>query len=173
MWSLFIVDNKDTKTTSLTSFWCLYCQLWNDFTHCSGASIVELEQVNVCGVTLTVTALHFFFELKNQNQADIFIWKSNLSKYPIKTWKQLQSTYTLRDKCPNTEFSMVRIFLYSAHVFSCEFWDIFQSTFFVEHLWKVASEVIFCNYDFMLSPLMKESTACVKDYINSPVNEKI
>ena len=25
MWNLFKVSNKDTRTTSLTSFWCLYC----------------------------------------------------------------------------------------------------------------------------------------------------
>ena len=25
MWNLFKVNNKDTKTTSVTSFWCLYC----------------------------------------------------------------------------------------------------------------------------------------------------
>ena len=30
----------------LTSFWCLCCLLWIDFTHCSGVSIVNFEQVN-------------------------------------------------------------------------------------------------------------------------------
>ena len=25
VWNMFKVNNKDTKTTSLTSFWCLYC----------------------------------------------------------------------------------------------------------------------------------------------------
>ena len=27
LWSLLKVNNKDTRTTSLTSFWCLYCEL--------------------------------------------------------------------------------------------------------------------------------------------------
>ena len=32
----------------LTSFWCLYCQFWTYFTSLSNASIVDLEQVNIC-----------------------------------------------------------------------------------------------------------------------------
>ena len=42
--NLFKVNNKDTRTTSL--FWCLYCLLWKDFSHCSGVSIVDFEQVS-------------------------------------------------------------------------------------------------------------------------------
>ena len=37
MWNLFKVYNKDTRTTTTTFFWCLYCQLWTDFTHFSGS----------------------------------------------------------------------------------------------------------------------------------------
>ena len=33
--NLFKVNNIDTKTMSRTSFCCLYCQLWTDFTNCS------------------------------------------------------------------------------------------------------------------------------------------
>ena len=40
------VNNKDAKTMSLTSFWCLYCWLWTYFTPCSIVSIVTFEQVN-------------------------------------------------------------------------------------------------------------------------------
>ena len=32
--------------TSMTSFWCLYCKLWADFTYCSGVSMVDFEKVN-------------------------------------------------------------------------------------------------------------------------------
>ena len=46
MWNLFKVNNKDTRTTSMTSFWFLYCWLWIDFTRSSGVSIVNFEQVN-------------------------------------------------------------------------------------------------------------------------------
>ena len=30
----------------MTTFFCLYYELWADFTHCSGVSIVDFEQVN-------------------------------------------------------------------------------------------------------------------------------
>ena len=30
----------------MTSYWSLYCQVWTDFTYCSGISIVDFEQVN-------------------------------------------------------------------------------------------------------------------------------
>ena len=43
---MFKVNNKDTRTTPLTSFWCLYCQFWTYFTPCSCVSIVNFEQVN-------------------------------------------------------------------------------------------------------------------------------
>ena len=33
--------------TSLMSFWCFYCYLRMDFTHCSGLPIVEFEKVTV------------------------------------------------------------------------------------------------------------------------------
>ena len=41
------VNNKDTRTMSLTSFWCYYCQLHTHFLSCPGVfnvSIVDLEQ---------------------------------------------------------------------------------------------------------------------------------
>ena len=27
-----MINNKDTRVTSMISFWCLYCELWADFT---------------------------------------------------------------------------------------------------------------------------------------------
>ena len=44
---MFKVDNKNTRTTSLTSFWDFYCYLWTHFTRFSSVSIVDFEQVNV------------------------------------------------------------------------------------------------------------------------------
>ena len=35
---MFKVYNKDTRTTSVTSFWCLYCKLWTYSTPCSSVS---------------------------------------------------------------------------------------------------------------------------------------
>ena len=43
---MFKVNNKDTRTTSMTSFWCFYCELWTYSTPCSSVSIVNFEQVN-------------------------------------------------------------------------------------------------------------------------------
>ena len=45
---MFKVNNKDTRVTSLTSFWCLYCYLWTCFTPFSSVFTVNCEQVNVC-----------------------------------------------------------------------------------------------------------------------------
>ena len=43
---MFKVNNKDTKTTPLVSFWCLYCWLLTYFLPCSSVSIVNFEKVN-------------------------------------------------------------------------------------------------------------------------------
>ena len=43
--NLFKVHNNDARTAS-TLFWCLYCQTWTDFTHSSGVTIIDFEQVN-------------------------------------------------------------------------------------------------------------------------------
>ena len=40
------VTNKDTKTMTLMSLWCLYYSIWTEFTLYSGVSTVEFEQVN-------------------------------------------------------------------------------------------------------------------------------
>ena len=53
--NLFKVINKDIKPTSLRSFCCLYFLLQTNFTHCSGVSTVNFEEVNVIyNVTKTV-----------------------------------------------------------------------------------------------------------------------
>ena len=46
VWNAFRVDYKDPRTMPVTLFWSCYCQLWPDFTHCSGVSIVDFKQVN-------------------------------------------------------------------------------------------------------------------------------
>ena len=43
---MFKVNNKDTRTTPLASFWCICCLLWTYFTPCSSVSIVNFECVN-------------------------------------------------------------------------------------------------------------------------------
>ena len=43
---MFKVNNKDTRTTLVTSCCCLYCWLWTFFTPYSSVSIVNFEQEN-------------------------------------------------------------------------------------------------------------------------------
>ena len=45
--NMFKVNNKDTRTTSLTSLWCFIMD-WNIFYTFSAASIVYFKPVNVC-----------------------------------------------------------------------------------------------------------------------------
>ena len=42
---MFKVNNKDTRATPMTWFWCLYYQLRTYFTSCSIVSIVIFEHV--------------------------------------------------------------------------------------------------------------------------------
>ena len=51
-WNMLKVNNKDTRRTSLTSFWCLYCQLWIYFLSFSSVSVVDFEQELKVEVTL-------------------------------------------------------------------------------------------------------------------------
>ena len=39
-------SNEDTRKTSIKSFWCLYCELWANFTHYFGISKVFAGQVD-------------------------------------------------------------------------------------------------------------------------------
>ena len=47
---MFKVNNKYTKTTWLTSFWCLYCWLWKYFKPFCSVSLIDFERVFVCWV---------------------------------------------------------------------------------------------------------------------------
>ena len=43
---MFKVNNKNTRATSMMSFWCLYCKLWTYFITCSIVFITNFEQVD-------------------------------------------------------------------------------------------------------------------------------
>ena len=45
MWNMFKINTKDTRTTPMASFWCLYCWLWTYFTPCSRVSIPNFAHV--------------------------------------------------------------------------------------------------------------------------------
>ena len=44
---MFKVNNKNTRTMSVTSLWCFYCELSIYFKSFSSAFIVDSEQLNV------------------------------------------------------------------------------------------------------------------------------
>ena len=46
VWNMLQVSNKDTRTTSVTLFWCLYCEPWTYFTSFSSVSIFDFETCN-------------------------------------------------------------------------------------------------------------------------------
>ena len=42
---MFKVNSKDTRTTLIASFCCVYCKLSTYFTPCSSVSVVNFEHV--------------------------------------------------------------------------------------------------------------------------------
>ena len=48
---MFKVNNKNTRATSMTSFWCFYCSLLTYFISFPSVSIIDFEQVNVSWVS--------------------------------------------------------------------------------------------------------------------------
>ena len=46
-WKHQTIWSKPTIMTSLTLFWCFYCWVWKEFTHCFGVFIIDFEHVNV------------------------------------------------------------------------------------------------------------------------------
>ena len=46
VWNMFKVNDKDIRTTSMSSFWCLHYLLWTYFTPFTCVSTIEFEQVN-------------------------------------------------------------------------------------------------------------------------------
>ena len=43
---MFRVKSRDTRTTSMTFVWCLYCYFSTDFAHSSSVSITDFDRVN-------------------------------------------------------------------------------------------------------------------------------
>ena len=50
MWNVFRVKGKDTRMTSMTLFWSLYCKLSADLADSSGVSVGDFERVNAGSV---------------------------------------------------------------------------------------------------------------------------
>ena len=56
MWNMFKVNNKNIRTTSVTSFWCFFCWLLTYFTPFPSVSINDLEHF-YCWVRCNVSFL--------------------------------------------------------------------------------------------------------------------
>ena len=81
--NMFKINNKDTRTMPITSFWCLLLILyWTYFTHYSTVSFVDFEQVNICwrrnisakisNITFGYKRLRVYHCLNTTNQNDRF-----------------------------------------------------------------------------------------------------
>ena len=98
--NMFRVNNKDTRTTPLASFWCLYCLLWTYFTPCSNVSIVNFEYVITSWVGTSCMWYKPFFNLYKFPFENLLIF---VKKLPI-ICSVLVKFYTLWQKlnsCPN------------------------------------------------------------------------
>ena len=65
--------------TSLTSVWCCYFWLWTDFTHCSGVSIVDFQQVHADWVgnfpfKIKTETVYHGYPTKNPQSFDWFLF---------------------------------------------------------------------------------------------------
>ena len=54
------VNNKYTRRTSMTLLWCLFCELWTYFKHCSVVSIFDFEQENSDLVVSKFYVINYF-----------------------------------------------------------------------------------------------------------------
>ena len=60
VWIMLEAINKNTRTMSITSFWCFYCKLWTYFVPFSNVSIVDFEEVNVSWVSSVLVSQWIF-----------------------------------------------------------------------------------------------------------------
>ena len=65
------VNNKDTKTASMTLFWCIYCWLWSNFTLFFSVSTVDFEETHVCWESLQIK-LHYYLHVEFLAQSKVF-----------------------------------------------------------------------------------------------------
>ena len=50
LWNMFKVNNNDTRTRSLASFWRLYCYLWTYLAPCFSVFIANFEHIMLDGL---------------------------------------------------------------------------------------------------------------------------
>ena len=77
---MFKVNNKDSRMTSMTSFWCLYCWLRTYFTPCSSVSISNFEHV-IAGWDWPV--LELMFICQRSLDSSLIIFQATSSWIPV------------------------------------------------------------------------------------------
>ena len=83
VWNLFKVNFKGTRSMSLmTSFCCLYRQLWIDFTYFFGFFIIVFDQINASWSTKQKA----YYKL---NFCQIATWLSTLNNLDVATIKNV------------------------------------------------------------------------------------
>ena len=81
VWNMFKFNNKNTRTLSLTSFWCFIVNFWSYFTPFSCIFIVDFEQVNVSWVFLFWERVVNYLYPSMQTPA--LLWISNWNLGPL------------------------------------------------------------------------------------------
>ena len=59
LYNMSKVKNQDIRTAQLTSFCCIYRQLWADFAHCSSVFVLNFEQVTPATYNLLLFSSSF------------------------------------------------------------------------------------------------------------------
>ena len=151
------VTNKNTRTISVTSFWCLYCYLWTYFTPSLIVSIVDFEQVNVFYKTATQTRWQNWRYQKRLISKEIFF------STPFRSYQKIFQVFSLLYICriqrePFRGVLRKRYYENMQQIYRRTpipkwkqlYWNRtwhgsspinLLHTFLLEHLWRAASEV--------------------------------
>ena len=106
---MFKINNKGTWTTSSMSSWCLYCLLRTNFTHCSGVSFVDFEQVNTSWKS---TKRGLAMSCRTQQISEIYF--GNKSQFPDNNYLFKVSNRNTKNRCEIcSQNDLVLVFLLS------------------------------------------------------------
>ena len=131
------VNNKNTRTTSLTSFCCFYSYLWTYFTPFSSVSIVNFEQVNVSWASFERFG---FFQVKMLNKVCLFEALFNLCLHQLQSVFINRVQYILGLACPiDFNYHQIHTHLTSIYYSTRTFFVIYLKMF----LEKILRAILF------------------------------
>ena len=120
--------NKDTRTTSMTSFWCLYCWVWIYISSDSSVSLVNFEH-EIAGWKIVV----------NSEAAVLDVCKIGIQKRIRKVIQKTPSTLSFVSKFAKGRPAKLLKTCVRHQSFLVEF---FRTPFFVDYLWKFLHVII-------------------------------